>query len=320
MTRITVYDDFSLEKIVNSGQCFRAKKLDEDFYQFVSGNKAVWILDLGGNSFPPQEDDGEWSSVYEGRNIHYLNVSCSLKKWEGFWKDYFDLDRNYSCIRTLCAEKFPVECDETRQFLQASEEAGRGLRILRQDPWEMLITFIISQRKNMPAIAKAVEKLSRSYGHEISAGSRRCQGLSPDGPEPIYTFPTPEELDRASEQDLRNLGLGYRAPYVRDATDKVLSGELDLSSLQSLDDEKLFESLMTVKGVGKKVANCICLFGYGRTGRAPVDVWINRAIEACGGNDPFPAFGEYAGIMQQYVFYYMTKQGGRNLRRERSRT
>lgn len=271
MTRVQITDDFNLSKIADCGQCFRARKLDDGSVRYISGEDVLLI----------REDAP-----------HRFQVSCTGEEWETVWSRYFDLSRNYSRIRDICENEFAEEEPETADFLHAAAEAGRGLRILRQDPWEMLVTFIISQRKNMPAIASAVEKLSDLYGHTLSEG--------------LCTFPAPDELIQAEERDLRAVGLGYRAPYIRDATEKVLSGELDLEAMKNLDDDELFEKLMTVKGVGKKVANCICLFGYGRTGRSPVDVWIERAIEKCGGVDPFPRFGEYAGIMQQYVFYYMT--------------
>lgn len=288
---IGIEDDFSLEKMADCGQCFRAVCLPDGSYRFISRGQVLNIREQA---------------------PHQFQVSCSEAEWKEFWRDYFDLSRVYSRIREDCLLRFDreeeapfgqVSCgmtapdtvsDAAVRFLTQAEQAGRGLRILRQDPWEMLVTFIISQRKNIPAIRQAVEKLAVLYGHPVK--------------EMLFTFPTPEELGRASETDLRAAGLGYRAPYVKDAADKVLSGELDLEALGMLDDEALFEKLMTVKGVGKKVANCICLFGFGRTSRAPVDVWIERAINLCGGVDPFPAFGEYAGIMQQYAFYYMTHQ------------
>lgn len=288
---IGIEDDFSLEKMADCGQCFRAVCLPDGSYRFISREKVLNIREQGS---------------------HQFQVSCSEEEWDEFWRDYFDLSRVYSRIRENCLLRFDREKEEpfgqascsvavpnaisdaAIRFLTQAEQAGRGLRILRQDPWEMLITFIISQRKNIPAIRLAVEKLAMLYGHPVN--------------EMLFTFPTPEELGRASEADLRAAGLGYRAPYVKDAADKVLSRALDLEAMGKLGDEALFEKLISVKGVGKKVANCICLFGFGRTSRAPVDVWIERAIALCGGVDPFPAFGEYAGIMQQYAFYYMTHQ------------
>lgn len=293
---VTIRDDFSLEKIADCGQCFRARRFGDGTYLFISGDRVLRIRKVR-----PEEK-------YE--------VDCSGEEWNSFWKEYFDLDRDYSRIREICSSQFSEECDGTGTFLMKAAESGEGLRILRQNSWEVLITFILSQRKNMPAIAASVEKLSRLYGHRLDVRNDRkddtdmSRVLVISGKEDketgLYSFPTPEELKCASEQDLRDAGLGYRAPYVRDAIDKIMSGELDLEAMQNLDDDALFDRLVTVKGVGKKVADCISLFGFGRTGRSPVDVWIDRAISRCGGEDPFPKFGEYAGIMQQYVFYYMT--------------
>lgn len=274
--KINISDDFDLDKIIDSGQCFRNRRRAEGSWLFLSGGHVLEINKTGREEY---------------------QVSCPDREWKGFWEHYFDLSRNYSQIRALCLRQLQKAGwdDAAVRFLQKAIADGTGLRILRQDPFETLITFIISQRKNMPAIAQAVEKLSRQYGHMLQEG--------------IYSFPHPQELGRASEQDLRALGLGYRAPYVKDAVEKVLSGELVLADMEKMDDDSLYQKLLEVKGVGKKVADCVCLFGFGRTGRAPVDVWISRAIDCCGGISPFPAFGPYAGIVQQYVFYSMTKCG-----------
>jgi N-glycosylase/DNA lyase len=177
---------------------------------------------------------------------------------------------------------------------------GKGLRILRQDPWEMLLTFIISQRKSIPAIASAVEALAARWGEPLPAER-----------EELFAFPTPEAMAGATEAELRACSLGYRAPYVLDAVRKVTGGEVDLAALGKMEDEALFRALQAIRGVGRKVAECVCLFGYGRLSRVPVDVWIERAIrEECGGCEPFSAYGDDAGIMQQYVFYAMRKSRG----------
>ena len=123
MTRITVYDDFDLEKIADCGQCFRAKKLDQGFYQFVSGEKVVRIREIREDTALSRQDDGIGTYFSEPDLIHSFIVSCSLENWDGFWKDYFDLARIYDRIRTLCAEKFSAECDGTRQFLEKAQEA-----------------------------------------------------------------------------------------------------------------------------------------------------------------------------------------------------
>lgn len=262
---LEIKDDFDLRKIALSGQCFRVKRFEDGTYRFVTGDSAVYIKDIG---------DGLFS------------VSCCMEEWNLVWRKYFDFDRCYSDIFGREYKKHP--------FVDEAMEYGRGLRILRQDPWEMLVTFIISQRKSIPAIATAVETISAQYGHCI-----------PTELEMLKSFPTPQELGAISKEDLEKCKLGYRASYVHDAIQEVLSGAVDLQSLYEEEDDYILESLQKVYGVGKKVANCVSLFAYGRTSCVPVDVWIARAIEEeCGGESPFHLFGENAGIIQQYIFYY----------------
>jgi len=173
-------------------------------------------------------------------------------------------------------------------------EKRQGLRILRQDPWEMLLTFIISQRKSIPAIASCLECIAERFGTEIITPRER-----------LMAFPSPEQMKRATLQDLQCCSLGYRSSYVLDAIAHVLSGNLQLDNLRNLDNTELVDELLKVKGVGIKVANCVGLFSYGRLGLVPIDVWIKRAIsDQCEDRNPFPLYGDVAGVMQQYVFYY----------------
>lgn len=271
MRQIEIQDDFDLEKIASCGQCFRAKSLENGLFRFVSGEHVIYIKDMGN---------------------HQFSVSCTDDEWKEIWTRYFDLDRSY--------ESLYYEEREKHEFVRKAMDCGRGIRILRQDPWEMLLTFIISQRKSIPAISKSVEALAEKYGHPIETDY-----------EILHSFPTPDEMAHASIEELQECGLGYRVPYIYDAVQKVASGSLDLAAIADFNDADLFQELLTVQGVGKKVANCICLFGYGRIARVPVDVWIARAVdEDCCGEDPFPLFESNAGIIQQYVFYYMkTRQG-----------
>lgn len=264
--RIEIVDDFDLEKIASCGQCFRAKAVDDGMFRFISGDHVIYI-----------EKTGE----------HEFSVSCTEDEWKSIWVSYFDLNRSYSSLY--------YEERDKHDFVHKAMDCGRGLRVLRQNPWEMLVTFIISQRKSIPAISKSVEALSEKYGHMIKTEY-----------ETIYSFPTPEELAGASEEELQACSLGYRVPYIVDAVQRVTSGSLDLKAIADYDDAELFNALQTVHGVGRKVANCICLFGYGRIACVPVDVWISRAVEEdCCGEDPFMLFTDNAGIIQQYIFYYM---------------
>ena len=263
--QVRIEDDFDLAKISESGQCFRVRRFPDGTYRFVTGDEVIYLRKISEDRY---------------------SVCCSREAWNLIWKEYFDLSRNYRVIREKAGKQ--------NDFIDRAMESGAGIRILRQDPWEMLVTFIISQRKNIPAISQAVEKLAAGYGKKITTKY-----------EALYGFPEPEALCRATTEELNACGLGYRTAYVRDDAGKVADGKLNLEQLAAYGDEALFEELLKIHGVGKKVANCVCLFGYGRNSRVPVDVWISRAIsEECGGKNPFESFGEDAGIIQQYVFFY----------------
>ena len=262
---VSLQDDFNLEKIAASGQCFRVRRFEDDSYRFVTGE---YILYIRG------EQKGQFS------------VSCDAEEWQKIWRTYFDLDRCYSDMFEQNRDKHP--------FVREAMMLGRGLRVLRQDPWEMLVSFIISQRKSIPAISRSVEMLAEKFGHPIDTPR-----------ETVFTFPTPREMEKASSDGLKECGLGYRVRYVLDAIHKAAEGMLDPEALSAYSDAHLLEALQQVNGVGKKVANCVALFGYGRSACAPVDVWISRAIkDECDGQSPFPLFVDNAGIIQQYVFYY----------------
>ena len=269
MNIIQISDDFDLQKIADSGQCFRVRRCEDGFYRFVTGGKVLYIRKISAKRY---------------------EISCSKSTWQKIWKVYFDLDRNYGDIREDLKGAHP--------FIDISMEYGKGIRILRQEPWEMLVTFIISQRKSIPAISQCVEELVKKYGREIVTDR-----------EVVYACPTPKALKRLTEEELRACQLGYRAPYVLDAARRVAS-DLKVNLLEALSDEELLEKLLSIHGVGIKVAGCIALFGYGRMGSAPVDVWIARAIEEdFMGQNIFAQFGEVAGIVQQYVFY-LKRSGG----------
>lgn len=253
---ITIDDDFDLYKIAHSGQCFRVKELSDNTYMFVTGHSKVTIKSLGNNKF---------------------DISCSKDEWDNIWHDYFDLDTSYSSIRSL------VHDDDS--YMKNAINVGRGIRILKQDKFEMLISFIISQRKSIPSIKTSVERICDLYGH--------------DG-----FFPTASEMLNATSEELTSCGLGYRVSYILEAVRRVALNEIDLEDIDNLSDDDLFDALKSFYGVGDKVANCVALFAYHRVGRAPVDTWINKVIDTeYNGVSPFPSYGDVAGIMQQYMFY-----------------
>lgn len=258
------YNNLSIQQIADSGQIFRFNLIADNKWELIAGDK-YWLIDA----------DEE------------------IKFPEQFWEHYFDMETDYG--------KFISEIPESDEYLRRAAVAAAGIRILNQDPWEMLISFIISQRKSIPAIKTGIEKLSARFGTR-----KKKPGTSAKGQDAYYyAFPTPEQLSGASLEELEECSLGYRAPYVCEAAGKVYRGECDLNEWRHLPDEELRAKLMSLKGVGIKVANCVMLFGYHRIGAFPVDVWIQRIMDTYyGGAFPAEKYQGFAGVMQQYMFYY----------------
>lgn len=259
-------------KIADSGQIFRFNKIAEAEYELIASDKILKIEKIG------EKNSGNIDGKYD---VYKLDVS--EEEYNIFWKNYFDMDTDYD----IFSKNIPAN-DE---FLKAAARFSRGIRILKQDKWEMLISFIISQRKSIPAIKTSIEKLSEKFGEKI--GDEK------------YAFPTSKTLSRAGLSELGDCSLGYRAPYIHDAAKKVESGEIDLEKIDEKDDIGLLDELMKIKGVGIKVANCVALFGYHRIASFPIDVWISRMIDRhYGGRFPIELYEGYAGIIQQYIFFY----------------
>lgn len=209
--RVTIQDDFDLDKILESGQCFRPRKLADGRCRFVSGKALLYLTPLG---------CGQYDAAWYGAG------------WD-VWAGYFDLGRSYAALRQSLAGQ--------SAYLDAALAFGQGIRVLRQDPWEMLVTFIISQRKSIPAIRTAVEQLARRCGEPLCA----------EGDE-IFLFPTPEQLCGLTEAQLTGCGLGYRTRYIQHAAAQAAARTLDLNALAVLPDDALFSRLLTLDGVGKK--------------------------------------------------------------------
>ena len=284
---LTIFnDDLDLEKIADSGQCFRWKRIngegDPAAYRIISGGRVVFMRCLS-----------------EGEEGKRLELSCAEKEYEEYWKDYLDAATVYKDIRGLIDEgKDP--------YLYRAASLGEGMRILRQDPFETLISFIISQRKSIPAITSSVEKLSKAAGERIvlSSGEKKWLKERGYGEEEYYAFPSPERIAALSEEELKSCGFGYRTPYIRQASLDVLSGKLDLEGLSEKGDEELFTELLSIYGVGKKVASCVCLFGFHRLDFFPVDVWMERVLKTHYKKGfSFKKYRPYNGVMQQYLFY-----------------
>lgn len=253
-----------------------------------------------------EEPDGSYTGIF-GHNV--LNVKeekdivitgiCN-GDIEDICKNYFDLDRNYEEIK----ETLSLIDDNMKESIKY----GEGIRILNQDLCEMIISFIISANNNIPRIKGIIERMSAKYGQEI-----KFRGTS------YYTFPTIDELSQASVKDLKDLGLGFRDRYVYETTKKIKEGKINLENLKQEPTNEVRKQLLTLTGVGPKVADCIMLFStLKRFDVFPVDVWVRRVM-----NDLYikesdeskvsktkieklaeEKFGDLKGLAQQYLFYW----------------
>lgn len=261
--------NFNLKQIADSGQCFRMNPISENKYSLIAFDRYIELEQL--------EED-------------IIDISCSEEDYEVIWKDYFDLDYDYGRI----VDDLTSGADE---FLKAAASYGSGIRILRQDSFEMLISFIVSQNKNIPSIKACIERICETYGKGIvdkTSGS-------------VYnTFPTANILAMATKEDLRALKLGYRDEYIIGASRAVAMGDINLAELKALSHEEAVAALKNIKGIGDKVANCISLFGLHHIEAFPIDVWMKRVLTEYYQDkfDPMQYKG-YAGIIQQYMFYYI---------------
>lgn len=255
-------ENFNLALTADSGQSFRFAKQDNGVFRVIAYGKALCISDLGGGRY---------------------DFSCSREEFDALWSNYFDLDRDYAALNCLVGED--------AGYLRRALEYASGVRILRQEPFEALVCFIISQRKSIPAIRTCVEALCARFGEALQDNN--------------YAFPTPGALATASEADLLACGLGYRVPYVRQTARRVQEGGTLLEDLTCLDDEALGHALRQFPGVGRKVAACVMLFAYQRMDAFPVDVWIQKVLDAeYPQGFPHSRYPGVSGILQQYLFCY----------------
>lgn len=244
-----------------------------------------------GQAFRWQEDDGgHWHGIASGRHLEIYNENglivlknTSQSDFESFWREYFDIDRNYSEI---------VSKISSNATLKKASEVGSGIRILKQEPWETLCSFIISQNNNIPRIKGIINRLCENFGDEIEGG---------------YSFPTAQKISKLTLDDLMVLRSGFRAKYILDGATKFANNEINHDVLYKGNIDDARSELEKIKGVGPKVADCVLLFGYGRIEAFPRDVWIKRAMEKLfDGKLPDVAVG-YEGIVQQYIFHYARK-------------
>lgn len=278
--KINQIETFLPQHIFECGQCFRWNKQPDGSYTGV----------FKGNVLNVAVENGQivFKGICDGNIQNIVN-------------EYFDLHRDYTKIQESLSK-----IDEP---LKISIQYGKGIRLLNQDLWETIISFIISANNNIPRIKGIIERLSKQYGKQIKWNSQT-----------YYTFPTPEELSKASVADLRTLGLGFRDQRVYETTKIILNKQVDLEKLkQETSTKKVREILLTLPGVGPKVADCIMLFSTLKCLDVfPVDVWVRRVMNELYFKLPeenklkreqieklaYEKYGNLAGIAQQYLFYW----------------
>ncbi|MGB8453796.1 MAG: DNA glycosylase [Anaerocolumna sp.] len=263
-------NNFILKHIAESGQCFRMNSVGNNRYSLIAYDKYIELVQI--------EKD-------------CIEITCNEEEYKKIWRDYFDMEYNYNHVITSL-----YQGQDT--FLKNAADYGSGLRILKQEIFETLISFIISQRKNIPAIKNCIEQLCIKYGERkisIECGNKE-----------YYTFPTPEKLAGADLKELRKTGLGYRDEYILKTSQAVVKGEIDFSSLKQLSNEEAIKQLLNLSGVGIKVANCVSLYSLHHIETFPIDVWIARILKDIYRNEfNLELYNGFAGIVQQYMFYYM---------------
>ena len=288
---------FSLSDTLECGQAFRYELISEDKngseYITVAFGKIIRVCQAGDEL------------LFYGLTEDEVKTVCL---------PYFSLDTDYRVIKEDILKSSQVP------KLKEAADAAEGIRILRQDPWEALFSFIISQNNNIPRIRKIIRNISSQYGKNLSEG-----GVCPKDKKPAdercrecgicYTFPTPEDVLKNPDGLLPSKP-GFRLKYLIDAAERVASGEINLKKIAEAGSaQHTIEELKRIKGVGDKVASCVALFGFGNLDAFPIDVWMKRANEEYFDGELNPeTLGRYAGVAQQYIFHYI-----RNLDKNRDK-
>lgn len=258
-------DNFNLGQICKSGQCFRMEEKSDGIYSIIAGAHYL-------------------EAKQEGNECFFY---CDEEEFEQFWKNYFDLDGDYAgCIGMINADD---------EYLKNAAQFGSGIRILRQDLWEMIVSFLISQQNNIVRIRRCIKNICEKYGEKLT----NLNG------EEYFAFPMPEKLAGLAEDALMECNLGYRSKYVVRTANRVVNGDVDLSAICGLQYDKAREELLKLYGVGEKVADCICLFSLHHLNAFPVDTHIKQVLNSHYKTGfPKDCYNGYEGVMQQYMFYY----------------
>lgn len=252
--------NFDLAQTLDCGQAFRWYQNENGIWHGIAFEKYIELY----------KDNGS-----------IIITGSSKEDFESIWFNYFDLNRDYERV---------IKEVSKNNTIRIAAEYSSGIRILNQDSWEALCSFIISQNNNIPRIKGIIERLCENFGNKITGG---------------FTFPSAQVISSLTVEDLSVIRSGFRAKYILDAARKVSSGEINLKALKSADYETAHKQLLKIKGVGPKVADCALLYGLSHIEAFPKDVWINRALtQMFDGNLPDCA-KKYGGIVQQYIFHYI---------------
>ncbi|MCL1878373.1 MAG: DNA-3-methyladenine glycosylase 2 family protein [Defluviitaleaceae bacterium] len=259
---ISLHASFDLAQTLDCGQAFRWREIAPQKFVGIAHGRRLEI---------------------SRKNDKVILHNVTVDEFEKIWKNYFDIERDYESLRKI----FSADNEHLKNAVNFSP----GLRLLKQDAWETLVSFILSQNANIPRIKKMIEALCEAFGEKLPCGE--------------FDFPSPEVLNTLNETDLAPLRLGYRSGYVLDAARRVTGGTIDLHLCENLPSDELCEILQQIRGVGPKVAECVLLYGFGRIERYPTDVWIRRAM-AKYFPDGFPKeICKFSGIAQQFLFHYI---------------
>ena len=259
-------NNFDIAQIFDCGQCFRFSRHEHKENTYC------------GVAF------GRYLEISQSDNALVFN--CDKQTFDTVWHNFLDLDSNYS----LYIDSFSDD-----KILHEASLFSSGIRILKQDPWEALCSFIISQNNNIPRIKGIIENMSKAFGKEIECSDGTSR----------YAFPTAKSLYDAGEEAIFALKTGFRAKYIFDAAKSIVNGDIDLNSVYDMNLEQAMQTLMKIKGVGPKVASCVLLFGFSKYDAFPIDVWVKKILANYYSDGMSPHFtGKHAGIAQQYLFYY----------------
>lgn len=256
------FENIDLVQTFECGQCFRWQKNSENSYTGIFKGKKLELSQLTPNT---------------------IILSTDMSDFKKIWYKYFDLETDYKKIGENIATLHPIL---KKAYIECS-----GIRILRQEPWETLCSFIISQNNNIPRIKKIIKSLCDLFGDKIENSKEK-------------SFPSSEVISKLNLEDLEPIRSGFRAKYILDAARKISSKIVDFKKIENLDYIDAKNELMKIKGVGPKVADCVLLYGFHRLEAFPEDVWIKRVMNKFFKNESPKIFGEYAGIAQQYLYHY----------------